>query len=72
MYQPPAPVYNWTGCYVGSTIGGTWGESNHISTGPNGSNLTTSNISIGIIPGGQGTTGDSIKIGGYLSGARMM
>jgi outer membrane immunogenic protein len=22
----PAPVYNWTGCYVGANIGGLWGH----------------------------------------------
>ena len=27
---PPraAPVYNWTGCYVGSSVGGYWGDTN--------------------------------------------
>src|SRR3974390_4788 len=23
---PPAPIYNWTGCYVGGNIGGAWGN----------------------------------------------
>jgi outer membrane immunogenic protein len=31
----PAPmaVYNWTGCYVGGTLGGAWGRSNNDWTG---------------------------------------
>jgi len=23
---PPAPIYNWTGCYIGGNIGGAWGN----------------------------------------------
>jgi outer membrane immunogenic protein len=29
---PPAPVYSWTGCYIGIEGGGDWGSSHH--TGP--------------------------------------
>jgi len=34
---PPvaAPVYNWTGCYIGSNVGGKWGQSSH-TTAVNG------------------------------------
>jgi outer membrane immunogenic protein len=27
---PPAPVYNWTGCYIGGSAGGIWGQSSSI------------------------------------------
>jgi len=23
---PPAPVYRWTGCYIGGNVGGLWGR----------------------------------------------
>jgi len=23
---PPAPIYNWTGCYLGANLGGAWGN----------------------------------------------
>jgi len=28
---PVVSLYNWTGCYVGTTVGGKWGESNQTS-----------------------------------------
>ena len=24
-YVPPAPMFNWSGFYVGAHVGGTWG-----------------------------------------------
>src|SRR5258708_5853070 len=29
---PPAPVQNWSGCYVGVEGGGAWGRSHHTGT----------------------------------------
>jgi outer membrane immunogenic protein len=37
---PPAPVYNWTGCYVGGNLGGIWRD--------------TDNVLVGIVDGGSG------------------
>lgn len=32
-YVAPAPIFTWTGCYVGVQIGYKWGTSKHTSTG---------------------------------------
>jgi outer membrane immunogenic protein len=34
----PAPVYSWTGCYVGAHVGWGWGRNNHSQTGSHNSN----------------------------------
>ncbi len=46
----PAPVYNWTGCYVGANIGGAWGNINatDVTTG-----ATVSPRNSGFAGGGQ-------------------
>src|SRR5262245_53576279 len=59
-YQPPpapAPVFSWTGCYVGANIGGGWASksSNDVSgffTGVPGADLGSHTAS-GVIGGGQ-------------------
>ncbi len=28
-YVAPAPIFTWSGCYVGATIGYKWGTSKH-------------------------------------------
>src|SRR5262245_15272458 len=60
-YVPPAPMFSWTGFYVGAHIGGTWGttesEINSIALGPialGGFVLPVSSHAInGFIGGGQ-------------------
>jgi outer membrane immunogenic protein len=32
-YVAPAPIFTWTGCYVGGTVGYKWGRSKHEATG---------------------------------------
>ncbi len=46
----PAPVFNWTGCYVGANLGGAWGniEVTDVSTG-----ATSSHTNSGFAGGGQ-------------------
>jgi outer membrane immunogenic protein len=37
---PPAPVYSWTGCYLGGNLGGIW--------------RATDNVRVGVVDGGSG------------------
>ena len=37
---PPAPVFTWTGCYLGGSVGGIWRQ--------------TDNVRIGVVDGGSG------------------
>jgi outer membrane immunogenic protein len=37
---PPVPVFTWTGCYLGGSVGGIWRQ--------------TDNVSIGVADGGSG------------------
>jgi outer membrane immunogenic protein len=39
----PAPVYSWTGCYIGVEGGGAWGRSRHISGDPGTTGLNITN-----------------------------
>src|ERR1700722_14823274 len=39
-FPPPAPIYSWTGCYVGGNLGGIW--------------RATDNVLVGIVDGGSG------------------
>jgi outer membrane immunogenic protein len=44
---PPAPVYNWTGFYVGANVGGGWGNQ---AVNFSGSAATLAAIAIGQVP----------------------
>ena len=64
VYQQPvvmAPVYNWTGCYVGANIGVAWG-------------FAEANESFGTDTGfaGGGQVGCDYQIGQWVIGARNM
>ncbi len=37
---PPAPIFTWTGCYLGGSLGGIW--------------RTTDNVLVGVVDGGSG------------------
>ena len=39
VYAPPvvAPIYSWTGCYLGIEGGGAWGQSQHTAVEPTSS-----------------------------------
>ena len=55
---PPAPVYDWTGGYVGLNLGGSWGRAASTITGTNGFSgapfaITSSSNTDGIVGGGQ-------------------
>jgi outer membrane immunogenic protein len=57
---PPAPVYSWTGCYIGANVGGAWAHKDNFFTGaivggafiPAADSLGSANLS-GAAYGGQ-------------------
>ena len=63
-YVAPAPVFTWTGCYVGAHVGYAWGTSKQEYTGtragvpdaflPVGFDLTGNYNTNGVVGGGQG------------------
>jgi outer membrane immunogenic protein len=62
----PAPVYNWTGCYVGANIGGLWGHAD--ISGPFGGEVSGTNS--GFVGGGQ--VGCDYQMGPWVIGIRDM
>src|ERR1700689_4411253 len=52
---PPAPVYNWTGWYVGVNLGGSFGKAADTTTfGPASTVLSSTSSRLdGVIGGGQ-------------------
>jgi outer membrane immunogenic protein len=63
---PPAPVYTWSGCYVGASAGSSTGKSQHFAT----SGSTFSNPALGAgnaIPAGTPIT-DSFDVSGFIGG----
>ncbi len=69
---PPAPVYNWTGFYVGGNVGYSWGLSdpNVNFFDPSGFQIATASGSFdmqGVIGGGQ--AGFNLQSGSWVLGA---
>lgn len=65
---PPAPVYNWTGFYIGGNGGYAWGRSNVSTTAPSlGSYFVASDLSQ-IDSSGQGTIHPNGGTGGIQAG----
>jgi outer membrane immunogenic protein len=63
---PPAPVYTWSGCYVGGSAGYSTGSSQHFAT----AGTTFNNPAIGVanvIPAGTAIT-DSFDLSGFIGG----
>jgi outer membrane immunogenic protein len=60
-----APIYNWTGCYIGANVGGLWGHAD-IS----GSAGEVSGSNSGIVGGGQ--IGCDYQMGQFVVGIRDM
>jgi opacity protein-like surface antigen len=65
IYKAPivAPVYNWTGLYVGGNVGGAW----------SGIMLTDNNVGASLNPGGTGFIGGAqagynVQAGSFLYG----
>jgi outer membrane immunogenic protein len=62
---PPAPIYNWTGCYIGANVGGLWGQAS--ISGPNGE---VSGSNSGFVGGGQ--IGCDYQMSQFVIGIRDM
>ncbi len=62
--QAPAPVYSWTGFYVGVEGGGGWAKTQHTNSG-NGINSGTTDISGGLLGG---TYGYNQQFGSWVIG----
>src|SRR5262249_30920796 len=65
---PPAPVYTWTGCYVGASAGYSGGRSEHTTTG--NSLLTTQPGGVPTLarfPAGSSIAGD-LNLSGFIGG----
>jgi outer membrane immunogenic protein len=63
---PPAPVYTWSGCYVGASAGSSTGSSQHFAT----AGTTFNNPAGGVfnqIPAGTAIT-DSFDVSGFIGG----
>jgi len=65
-YVAPAPVFTWTGCYVGVHIGYKWGKSSHEYGGL--FNGVPNNFG-GLVPAGTDLTGD-FNVNGPVGGAQ--
>jgi outer membrane immunogenic protein len=60
-YVAPAPVFTWTGCYVGLHVGYKWGESKHTYGG------TRNGYPDPVLPVGTDLTGN-FDVGGPVGG----
>ncbi|QOG23301.1 outer membrane protein [Bradyrhizobium sp. SEMIA] len=75
IYKAPVPVpFVWTGCYVGSNVGGGWAHTGYRVDDPtqgafNGSSLGSNNGS-GVVGGGQ--VGCDYQTGNWVFGAQAM
>jgi outer membrane immunogenic protein len=70
VYKAPvivAPVYNWTGCYVGGNVGGAWGRAEFTNVNNGGS---TSGTNAGVAGGFQ--IGCDYQMGSFVIGIRDM
>jgi outer membrane immunogenic protein len=62
---PPAPVYTWSGCYVGASAGSSSGTSTHFTTA--GSTLAGTTT---VVPAGANIT-DSFNLSGFIGGGQI-
>jgi outer membrane immunogenic protein len=63
---PPVVVANWTGCYVGFSIGQSWGRSEHTAVAGTDAIRGGNNV---ILPAGT-SIADSFNLSGMLGGAQ--
>jgi outer membrane immunogenic protein len=63
---PPAPVYTWSGCYIGASAGTSTGRSQHFAT--TGSTFNTPGLGVfNQIPAGTSIT-DQFNLSGFIGG----
>jgi outer membrane immunogenic protein len=61
----PAPVFTWTGCYLGGSIGGIWRQTDNVSVGvTDGGSGVAAGAAAGAIPTAFGVGGSSWIAGG--------
>src|SRR5262245_65034172 len=67
---PPAPVYTWTGCYLGASAGNSGGRSTHTTTGNSlltGGGLGAPAPVLAPVPAGSSIAGD-LNLSGFIGG----
>src|ERR687888_1729315 len=62
---PPAPVYTWSGCYVGASAGTSYGTSQHFTTA--GSTISPSPVPL---TAGAAIT-DRFDLSGFIGGGTL-
>jgi outer membrane immunogenic protein len=64
---PPAPVYTWSGCYIGANAGTSVGRSEHITTA---GSVVTGTRPLFALPAGTNIT-DSFDLSGFIGGGQL-
>ena len=67
LKAPPAPVYQWTGCYVGVNVGGGASGTNFGTTVDPGTYLAAGDAATVAGSGGGGKNADGVLAGGQLA-----
>jgi outer membrane immunogenic protein len=63
---PPVAIYNWTGCYLGLSIGDSWGRSQHTAVA--GTTAVRGGIPVALAAGT--SIADTFDLSGFLGGAQ--
>jgi outer membrane immunogenic protein len=68
---PPAPVWNWTGFYIGGSVGGKWNDT-RVDDYPTGCFLTSATCGLGTTPGVNAIRSDSVRFndGRFIGGGQ--
>jgi outer membrane immunogenic protein len=64
---PPAPVYTWTGCYIGANAGTSVGHSQHFTTA---GSIVTGPPPVTVLPAGANIT-DRFDLSGFIGGGQL-
>src|SRR6201995_228600 len=68
---PPAPIWNWTGFYIGGSVGGIWNDT-HNDIYPTGCFLTSVLCGLGPTPGVNAIRSDTSRFndGRFIGGGQ--